>query len=86
GKPAIAYSNQSGNIKYVIAKDPLGAGWETPTLVDAASGGANTSLKIINTRPAISYSVYNYPNSPLNMFAPITHPALGHQHGVLRLL
>ncbi len=65
GKPAIAYVNQSGNIKYVIAKDPLGAGWETPIIVDAASGGGNTSLKIINTRPAISYSVYNYPNSPL---------------------
>lgn len=74
GKPAISYytfaedaSNlmvTNGDLKYAIAGDADGTGGWTRVTVDLEGiTGEYTSLAVVNGRPAISYSYYDYFNN-----------------------
>lgn len=60
GNPAISYSGQSNNeseLRYVRALDASGTAWGMPVVVDTAGNVARySSLAIVNSNPAISYS------------------------------
>ena len=64
GMPAISYSDSFGtnNLKYVQANDADGTTWQTEVTVDAGtSRPGDTSLAVVNGKPAISY--YDVDNS-----------------------
>lgn len=53
GRPAISYhAIRTQTMKYVISKDSLGVDWETPVSFPG-QGGVNTSLRVVDGRPAI---------------------------------
>jgi len=60
GRPAISYEDLTdADLNYVRADDALGLSWGDPVVVDSTERGTNSSMAIVNGRPAITYGVNN---------------------------
>ena len=58
GAPAISYHDgTTSSFRYVRANDADGTSWGVPVTVDADSISTSSSLKMVNGRPAVAYSV-----------------------------
>lgn len=58
GAPAISYHDgTTSSFRYVRANDADGISWGVPVTVDADSISTSSSLKMVNGRPAVAYSV-----------------------------
>lgn len=57
GTPAVAYYDvTNGDLKYVLANNPAGTDWSTPTTVHSSGDvGSHLSLAVVDGRPAIAY-------------------------------